>query len=92
MPISGLLLTLNASPDQQARAVSALQSRPDVLVGTASGRWLPVAIEAEDDTASRTTHDWLATLPGVEFVDVVHVSFETDVPASAAEAQPLSIV
>ena len=87
MPISGLLLTLDDSPAMRARAVAALAERPDVLVGTASDRWLPVAIEAEDDSTSRATHDWLAALPGVAFVDVVHVSFETDAPTPEVAAQ-----
>lgn len=80
MPVSGLLLTLNESPELRSGAVAAMLSRPDLTVGAASGRWLPVALEAEDDSASRAAHDWLAALPGVDFVDVVHVSFESDLP------------
>ncbi len=83
---------MNAAPEQQARAIAAMLERPEVMVGTACDRWLPVAIEAADDAGSRSTHDWLAALPEVEFVDVVHISFETDAPAPEAGAQPISMV
>ncbi len=34
------------------------------------------AIEAEDDAGLRELHDWIASRPGVAFVDVVHVNFD----------------
>lgn len=76
MQVSGLLLTLAHDEALAARALAAIECRPDLLPGGLHEHWLPVAMEAADDAASRATHDWLQALPGVEFVDVVSVHFE----------------
>ena len=76
MIISGLLLTLSEHAPLADRAEATLRARPEFTLGDRSQRWLPAALEAEDVRASRDLHDWLATLPGVEFVDVVQVNFE----------------
>jgi hypothetical protein len=45
-----------------------------------------VALEAADVGASRDLHDWLNTVPGVDFVDVVEVNFtEPDLTLQTAE-------
>ena len=75
MPVSGLLLTLNADQQLAAHTMAALSARAEFMVGEQTGRWLPVAVEAADETQSQQLHDWLTTLPGVEFVDVVSVHF-----------------
>lgn len=73
---SGLVLTLNADPAVARQAQALLQSRPELTLGECNQRWLPLVAETPDVPASRDLHDWLNQLPGVEFVDVVHVSFE----------------
>lgn len=76
MITSGLVLTLNAEAALAEQAVASLRTRPEFTVGERNDRWLPVALEAADDAASRAAHDWLNSLPGVDFVDVVAVNFE----------------
>jgi hypothetical protein len=76
MITSGLVLTLNADAALAEQAVASLHARPEFTPGERNDRWLPVALEAADDDASRAAHDWLNSLPGVEFVDVVAVNFE----------------
>ena len=85
MPISGLVLTLSADAALADQAVAKLHTRPEFTLGECNDRWLPVALDAADDAASRDLHDWLNALPGVEFVDVVYVDFSEDseAPASA---------
>jgi hypothetical protein len=78
MPISGLILTLNADAELAAQAVATVSTRPEFTPGERKARWLPVAMEARDDAASRDLHDWLNALPGVDFVDVVYVNFDED--------------
>lgn len=78
MPISGLILTLNADAELAAQAVATLSVRPEFMPGERNARWLPVAMEARDDAESRDLHDWLNALPGVDFVDVVYVNFDED--------------
>lgn len=79
MPVIGLLLSLIESPEF---IIGQLQQNPALSVGEASGHWLPVAAEAEDDEGCRTLHDWISSLPGVAYVDVVHVNFEPTQPHS----------
>ncbi|MFN7139841.1 MAG: hypothetical protein ACK4UN_10930 [Limisphaerales bacterium] len=78
MPISGLLLTLNTDSTSLEETIAALRARPELHVGAVCERWLPVAMDAENDEASRNLHDWIASLPAVEFVDVVSVHFDEE--------------
>lgn len=78
MITSGLVLTLNADAALAEQAVASLRARPEFTPGERNDRWLPVALEAADDAASRAAHDWLNQLPGVDFVDVVYVNFEEE--------------
>ena len=91
MPVSGLLITLKGQESDQAEAVKAIQEKGPFTLGARIGHWLPVALEAPDDRDSRFWHDWLMALPGVLFVDVVSVSFDSEpqpsseTPAAAQE-------
>lgn len=76
MITSGLVLTLSSDPVQAGRARAALQARPELTLGQPSQRWLPLVAETADVRAGRELHDWLSGIEGIEFVDVVHVSFE----------------
>jgi hypothetical protein len=80
MMTSGLVLTLSADPGLARQAQDALRSRGELTLGAAERRWLPVAVEVSDARAGRELHEWLATLPGIEFVDVVQVNFEYEIP------------
>lgn len=77
---SGLLISLahGAAAD---RVRESLSSRPGVFPGEPEGRWQPAAIEAGSEAELRELHDWIAGLPGVAHVDVVHVNFG-DPPAT----------
>ena len=80
MPTSGLLITLAPEASHADEAVSALASRTDLTLGERRDRWLPAALEADDDAGCRAAHDAIAALPGVAFVDVVSVDFGDDFP------------
>lgn len=82
MITSGLVLTLSSDPVQAGRARAALQARSELTLGQPSQRWLPLVAETTDVRAGRDLHEWLSGVPGVEFVDVVHVSFEESDPSS----------
>lgn len=84
MPTSGLIITLQPEPAAQATVVARLRTRPELTLGELSQRWLPVALETRDDDESREVHDWLMALPGVAFVDVVSVNFESASTPSAS--------
>ena len=76
MPTSGLIITLQPEPATQAGVLARLRTRPELTLGEVRDRWLPAALETNDDAESREVHDWLMAQPGVAFVDVVSVNFE----------------
>ena len=89
MQINGLLVTLSPESAPEREAVARrLGARRELAVGELTGRWLPVAMEATDDAHAREIHDWIGALPGVDYVDVVSVSFDDD--ASALTPVPFS--
>ena len=76
MITSGLVITLSADAALATQVIAQVSARPEFTPGARKDRWLPAAMEACDDAASRDLHDWLHALPGVEYVDVVSVNFE----------------
>ena len=82
MTTVGLLLSLDPT---FADVSSRLAAHPALTVGEAAEHWLPVAVEADDDAACRELHDWIAAQPGVAFVDVVHVSFDSATTAPLSQ-------
>lgn len=90
MQINGLLVTLAPQSRAKCEAIARhLAGRTELSVGELNDRWLPVAMEAVDDAHAREIHDWIGAQPGVEFVDVVSVSFDdADVsPMDSEQAQ-----
>jgi hypothetical protein len=79
MTVSGLVVKL-AKTDAGVAAVAALRARAELTLGEGRAGWLPVALEARDPAHSHAVHDWVQSLPGVEFVDVVSVNFEEPDP------------
>lgn len=75
----GLLISLESATDGVA---GRLREHPALTVGEVTDRWLPVAAEAADDAECRALHDWIAAQPGVAFVDVVHVNFDSEMTES----------
>lgn len=80
----GLLISIDPAANPESVRI-ALQARSEILSGERADRWLPVAVQTENDAECREIHDWISKLPGVAFVDVVHVNFES---ASASEEMP----
>ena len=86
MPTLGLLISLDSAPSGAVE--QRLREHPSITVGTPADRWLPVAVEAQDDLQCREFHDWIAAQPGVAFVDVVHVNFEEPTADSIPPPSP----
>lgn len=88
MPITGLLLTLSDEPNLQQEVFTHLQRRAELQTGPLVGRWLPVALATDSDAQCRELHDWMLSVSGVEYVDVVCVNFEEmhDPPLESANA------
>lgn len=86
MVVSGLIITLADDPAGRAQALASLRAHEAFALGAASGRWLPAAMEAPDDHDCRALHDWVAALPGVRFVDVVSVEFDSPAKPAALKS------
>ncbi len=79
MPISSLVLTLDASPELRARALSEVARDPRITVGTPLEElWLPVVTETGSLLEGEALAESLRELPGVSFVDVVLVDFSEE--------------
>jgi hypothetical protein len=78
MPVSGLVITLREGAPLREQTVATVATHRSFTLGVLCDRWLPVAMEARDDRECRDLHDWLMSLPGVLFVDVVAVDFAPD--------------
>jgi hypothetical protein len=79
MPISSLVLTLEASPELRAHALSALAREPRLTLGTPlEERWLPVVAETDSLFEGEELCESLRELPGVSFLDVVMIDFSEE--------------
>ncbi|WNG35008.1 hypothetical protein F0U60_16300 [Archangium minus] len=79
MPISSLVLTLDASPERRALALCEVARDPRITVGPPlEERWLPVVTETASLSEGESLAESLRELPGVSFVDVVMVDFSEE--------------
>jgi len=78
MPISGLLITLSENATAAQQAVAAIAKHPSLEVGQCFGRWLPTCLDVCSDREGRAIHQWLESLEGVCFIDVVFVGFDDE--------------
>ena len=78
MITSGLVVTLSSDAALAAQATAKIAGRVEFTLAERSDRWLPVAMEARDDAQSRELHDWIGSLPGVEYLDVTSVHFHEE--------------
>ena len=74
--VSGLVITLNAQAEARSLAAEAIAAHPAIHAGELKDRWLPVAVEAKDQSECYAVHAWLEALEGVDYVDVVSISFD----------------
>lgn len=79
MTVSGLVVTLAKEPERRVRALEALQRDPRIHCGDAHGLRLPVVTETTTLGEGESLFEALRDLDGVEYVDVVSVSFEEGV-------------
>ena len=73
--LSSLVVTLSTDQALAAETVRQIAEHEAITVEDAQGHYLPIAIEAVD---ARPIHQWLESLPGVVYVDVVFCSTEVE--------------
>ncbi len=82
--VGGVLVRLADDPAHRQAALTTLAEHPAITLGEAIGDWWTLAVEAENASEGRDLHSWIATVPGVDWVEVVSVHFE----GMAEEAGP----
>lgn len=78
MPVSGLVLTLEADDERREGALAALRRCASIEVGERHGQRLPIVVDTESSDEDKAVWEWLRSLPGVAFVDVVCVDSSED--------------
>lgn len=71
--LSSLVVTLCDDAKVAAKTIETIKAHESITVEKSAGAYLPIAIEAAD---ARPIHQWLESLPGVNYVDVVFCSTE----------------
>lgn len=86
MPISALVVTLDAGERARRGVLYVLSRDPRVSVGEPVGERLPVVTETVTLEESEDVAEQLLQVPGIRFVDVVSVDFSdvADVPHGSA--------
>ena len=70
MPVSGLVVTLDAVGDRAVTAVREMRRAGPFTFGYVAGHRAVVALEADTPDEAEHWHRWLAELPGVLKIDV----------------------
>lgn len=81
--LSSLVITLSDDTELAASTAQTIAAHDAITAEQAIGAYLPIAIEGTD---ARPVHQWIESLPGVRYVDVVFCSteeFSTDKPQPA---------
>lgn len=86
MPVSALVVTLDAGERERRGALYVLSRDPRVSVGEAVGERVPVVTETPTLEESEDVTEQLLQIPGVRFVDVVSIDFSDvlDIPQGSA--------
>ncbi len=71
--LSSLVITLCDDTELATETTQTIAAHEAITAENAAGAYLPVAIESAD---ARQIHQWLESLPGVLYVDVVFCSTE----------------
>ncbi|MCE7892414.1 MAG: hypothetical protein DYH12_22375 [Sorangiineae bacterium PRO1] len=86
MPVSALVVTLDAGERARRSVLYVLSRDPRVSVGEAVGERVPVVTETPTLEESEDVTEQLLQIPGVRFVDVVSIDFSDvlDIPQGSA--------
>jgi hypothetical protein len=78
MPVSGLVLTLSSDAERTSAAISELRSHPSIVIGDLAGPKLPIVVDTPTSEDDRAVWEWLHSLPGIRFVELVCADVSAD--------------
>ena len=84
MPVSGLVVTLDADPNRARGAVTQILNHSAFDVGERCGHRLPVVLETPDRQDDKQCWQWLNDLSGVVHVDAAFIHFD-EAPSGCAK-------
>ncbi len=87
MPISGLVVSLTNQHDLRENAINAIREESRIEVGVVDGQRIPIVVDTSSAEEDKAIWNWLTTLPGVTFVDVVMISIDEPSTAQLPEAE-----
>lgn len=92
MPISGLVISLTGEAQLRARALATIREHPSIEVGDAHGSRIPIVVDTANQEADLEVYEWLGSIPGILFVDLVCTDSSEDGadiarPASATASE-----
>jgi hypothetical protein len=85
MPVSGLVLTLKSDAPSSNAAIAELRAHGSISVGERVEHRLPIVVDTPGSEEDRRVWEWLHTLPGVVFVELVCADMSAD---GAQEGEP----
>jgi len=66
--LSSLVITLSSDQTAATNALKIIRAHEAITVEKAINHYLPITIEGTD---ARPIHEWIESLPGVAYIDVV---------------------
>lgn len=86
VPISGLVITLDGSPEDDDQTIAHLKAESAIEIGVRSGHKCAIVIDSPSKDADQKLFTWVRDLPGVADVQVAFVGFD-DSPDDASTDQ-----
>lgn len=89
MPVSGLVVSLSDEPQTRADALAVIGQEARIAMGVLEVNRLAIVLDTASTEEDCRLWDWLNSLAGVSFVDVVFVGIEQrGAPAAQAHQLP----
>ncbi len=76
MPITGLVITLAGDGQTAGQARTALAANRSLVLGEAFGSRVAGVLDTPNESENRRHWEWLNSLAGVVFVDVVYIALD----------------
>jgi hypothetical protein len=84
MPISGLVVSLVSDPQLREEAIGKIRAEPRIEVGAIHANRMAIVLDTPTIEDDKRLWNWLSSLPGVVFVDLAMVAFDSSDPSPSS--------